>query len=83
MCDLFYDINNLDMANYTDYNTPYTFSPLLDATLTWLKKIKMFEWFHKNGFKSNVDKCNHITTSKSQPLSLKKKFKLKRLLCQA
>ena len=39
MCDLFYDINNLDMANYTDYNTPYTFSPLLDATLTWLKKL--------------------------------------------
>ena len=63
------------MASYTDDNTPYTFSPELDATLTRLKTcaVKIFEWFHKNRFKSTL-----INAIISQPLSLKKKFKLEK-----
>ena len=38
ICDLFYHIDNLDMASYTDDNTPYTFSSEVDATLKTLKR---------------------------------------------
>ena len=54
--------------SYGDDNTPYTFSPGLDATFKRLKNytIKIFESFYKNQFKSNVDKYKLITTCKSQ-----------------
>ena len=67
----------MDVASYADDNTPYTFFPELNATLKMLKNctIKIFERFHKNRLKSNVE--NAIL---SQPLSLKKKFKLERIL---
>ena len=54
--------------SYPDNNTPYIFPPELDATLKRLKTytIKIFEWFPKNRFKCNHDKCNFITTSKPQ-----------------
>ena len=56
------------MTSYTDDNTPYTFSSELDATLKTLKKctIKISELFRKNRFKSNIDKCNLVTNTKSE-----------------
>ena len=56
------------MANYADENTPYTFCSGIYAALRRLTNYttEIFEWFHKNRFKSNVDKCNLITSSKSQ-----------------
>ena len=54
--------------SYPDNNIPYIFPPEIDATLERLKTytINIFEWFPKNLFKCNHDKCNFITTSKSQ-----------------
>ena len=68
ICDLFYDIKDLDMASYADDNTPYTSSSEVHDAFIRLENwtVKIFEWFCKNNFKSNVDKCNLVTTSKSQ-----------------
>ena len=54
--------------SYANDNAPYTFFPELNSILKMLNNytIKIFGWFHKKRFKSNVDKCNLITTSKSQ-----------------
>ena len=67
----------MDMVSSADDNTPNTLSAELDATLKRLKDfiIKIYEWFHKKVL--NLTLINAIL---SQSLSLKKKFKLERLL---
>ena len=67
------------MVSSADDNTPNTLSAELDATLKRLKDfiIKIYEWFHKKVL--NLTLINAIL---SQSLSLKKKFKLERLLWQ-
>ena len=67
ICDLFFGIGDLDIASYADDNTPYTFSSELDVALKKLRTYtkKFFEWFHNNRLKSNVAKCNLITSSSS------------------
>ena len=34
ICDLFYDTDNLHKTSYASDNTPYTFSPEIDAFTT-------------------------------------------------
>ena len=65
------------MVSSADDNTPDTLSAELDATLKRLKDciIEIYEWFHKKVL--NLTLINAIL---SQSLSLKKKFKLERLL---
>ena len=67
ICDLFFGITDLDIASYTDDNTPYTFSSELYLALKKLRSytVKIFEWFHNNRLKSNTGKCNLITSSTS------------------
>ena len=54
--------DGLDIANYADYSTPFTFSWELEEILLTLKNEynKMFQWFRSNYLKSNIDKC-HLT----------------------
>ena len=83
---LFFGIVDLDIVSYADDNTPYTFSSELDVGLKKLSShtIKIFEWFHNNRLKSNVGKCNLITSFaspveiqiKSIIISSVKRFKL-------
>ena len=65
--DLIFGIGGLDIANYTDDNTPYIFSSELDMALKKLRSytIKIFKWFHDNRVKSNPGKCTLITNSTS------------------
>ena len=65
ICDLFFEIEDLDIASYVDDNTPYTLSSELDVALKTLRcyTVKFFEWFHNNQLKSNAGKCNLITSS--------------------
>ena len=67
LCYQFCETEVLNMVRSTDDNTPYTSSEVNDAFIR-LKNcpVKIFEWCCKNRFKSTVDKCNLITTSKSQ-----------------
>ena len=52
VCDLFYDIDNLDFAYFSD---------ILGQLKGGIGKI--FDWFKKNVLKGNADKCHLITSS--------------------
>lgn len=47
ICDLFFGIEDLDIASYADNNTPYTFSSELDVALKKPRSytIKIFQIF--------------------------------------
>ena len=57
---MFFMIDNIDIASYADYNTPYSVGKSQCDLETKLQKasIKLFKWFHENGLKSNQDKCH-------------------------
>ena len=60
LCDLFFDIIKIDIANYADDTTPY----VLDSKLKNIVKLleenadKLFDWFSYNYLKANLDKCH-------------------------
>ena len=58
---------DLDIASYADDNITHFFSSKLVVALKKLRSytIKTFEWFLNNRLKSNVGKCNLITSSTS------------------
>ena len=67
ICDLFYDIDDLDFASFADDNTPYSCLSDMISVLGQLKGgiDKIFDWFKKNFLKGNADKCHLITSSKT------------------
>ena len=67
ICDLFYDIDDLDFASFADDNTPYSWLSEMIFVLGQLKGgiDKIFDWFKKNFLKGNADKCHLITSSKT------------------
>ena len=67
ICDLFYDIGDLDFASFADENTPYSCLSDMISVLGQLKGgiDKKFDWFKKEFLKGNPDKCHLITSSKT------------------
>ena len=67
ICDLFYDIDDLDFASFADDSTPYSCLSDMISVLGQLKGgiDKIFDWFKKNFLKGNADKCHLITSSKT------------------
>ena len=66
ICDLFFEDINLDIANYADDTTPYSYASDLSTILNNLQKgvEKMFEWFLENRLKANANKCHLLLSSK-------------------
>ena len=67
ICDLFYEIDDLGFASFTDDNTPYS---CLSNTIAVLGQLeggigKIFDWFTKNFLKGNTDKSQVIINSKT------------------
>ena len=64
ICNMFYDINDCDIARYTDDNTPYASSSNLDALINNLEESakNLFQWFRNNHMKANADKCHLLVT---------------------
>ena len=64
ICDIFYDINDCDIASYGDDNTPYAISSKLDALTNKLEEStnNLFQWFGNNHMKANTDKCHLLVT---------------------
>ena len=60
ICDLFFDDIDIDLANYADDTTPYTYDLELDKVIESLEKNinKLFHWFLDNFLKANPDKCH-------------------------
>ena len=67
ICDLFYDIDDLDFASFADDNTPYSGLSYKISVFGQLKGgiDKISDWFKNNFLKGNADKCHLITSSKT------------------
>ena len=64
LCDLFLIVDDIDIASYADDNTPYCTNKIpnnLKLTLK-LASEKVFQWFHNNGMKANIDKCHFLSS---------------------
>ena len=65
ICDLFFDIIEINIANYADDTTPYA----LDSKLENIVKLpeenadKLFDWFSNNYLKENPDKCHLLVNT--------------------
>ena len=60
---MFYDINDSDIAGYTDDNTPYASTTNLGAVVNKLleestNNLSCFNWFRKNHMKANAGICH-------------------------
>ena len=64
ICDMFYDIDDSDIASYANDNIPYASSSNLDALINKLKETtnNLIQWFRSNHMKANADKCHLLAT---------------------
>ena len=71
LADLFFTVNDIDIASYVDDNTPYMIADNVDDLITSLEQASngLFEWFKNNLLKSNADKC-HLLVSTNDRVSV-------------
>ena len=74
ICDLFIMIDNFNIANFADDNTPFVSGDTPLNVITSLENAaeKLFEWFTNNHMKANHEKC-HLLISTFTPISIKVK----------
>ena len=72
ICDLFVIIDEINIANYADNNTPFVSGDApLNVTLSLENAAKkLSEWFVNNDMKANHDKW-HLRMSTLAPISIK------------
>ena len=65
LADLFFILNNTEIANYADDTTPYTVSNNIDDLISSLERSSkdLLKWFDDNLMKSNPDKCHLLVIS--------------------
>ena len=88
MEDLFFILNKIDIANYTDDKTPYTsYNDVNGLTKSLEEASKWFDkWFDINLMKSNSDKC-HLLFSTNDNVAIRignfqiENTKREKLLC--
>ena len=70
LADLFFVLNDVDIASYADNNTPHVIADNINSVITSLEKASkaLFPWFENNLLKSNADKC-HLLVSSSDAIS--------------
>ena len=66
ICDLFFEVSDLEYTSFADDTTPYSCLPEMIHILEKLEKgiQSMFDWFSENFLKANADKCHLIASSK-------------------
>ena len=71
--DIFYFINDVDMANYADDNTPYASACNLEHLLNTLENETntLFNWFRNNEMKPNADKSHLIIINSVEETSVR------------
>ena len=72
LCDLFLEIEDIDIASYADDNTPYVCN---QDPIEVVEKLQntyrtIFSWCVKNHMKANPDKCNLIFDKKNSNLKV-------------
>ena len=72
ICDLFFDDINIDLSNYVDDTSPYTYYFENEKVIKLLEKNidKLFDWFSDNYLKANSDKC-HLLVNTDENFKLK------------
>ena len=61
-------MENIDIANYADDNTPYTTGNLIEEVIQKLENAvkTLFQWFTDNQMKANPDKCHFLCSTNSE-----------------
>ena len=72
LCDVFFIMNETEIASYADDNTPYTSCQNIDNVIRTLENdsVRLFKWFSNNQMKANKDKC-HLLLSNKQGITMK------------
>ena len=67
LSDLFWIVDDIDIANYVDDNIIYKEHENIDDLITSLQDAaaKLFKWFSENQVTGNTDKC-HLLLSKDE-----------------
>ena len=65
LADLFFNVNDTDIASYADCNTPYMIADNVGNLITSLEQAfsVLLEQFQSNLLKSNADKCHLLFSS--------------------
>ena len=65
LTDLFFTLNNTEIANYADGTMPYPVSYNIDDLISYLAKSSkdLLKWFDDKLMKSNPDKCFLLVSS--------------------
>ena len=65
-------MDDIDIANYADGNTPYVTADDIDGVIASLENVSnnLFKWFSDNLFKGNTDKC-HLLVNVKDKVSMK------------
>ena len=70
--DIFFFLNNSNIANYADDTTPYSIDTTLDALLDSLQSDinTLTKWFHDNYLKLNADKCHLLVANHNKDVRI-------------
>ena len=70
LCDLFFIIDNVEIASYADDTTPYSCAKDMQSVISSLEMAttELFSWFANNSMKSNAEKC-HLILSTNENIS--------------
>ena len=73
LCDVFFMVDNIDIASFANDNTPYSVGKSQCDLEIKLQKtsVKLFKWFHENDLKANQGKCHFLSS-----LDINTKFSL-------
>ena len=71
LIDLFFVIEDTDIASYADDNTPYIIDDTVEGVIKSLEEVskKLFKWFDDNLLKNNADKC-HLLVSTNETVKI-------------
>ena len=71
--DIFFFVQNIDIANFADDNTPYGTDKMLENLIKTLENETetLLNWFKINEMKPNEDKCHLFVINKSKNTSAK------------
>ena len=62
LCDMFFMVDNIDIASYADDNNPCSVGKGQCNLETKLQKtsVQLFKWFHGSGLEANQEKCHFL-----------------------
>ena len=84
LADLFFIIRNIDIANYTDDNTPYIAADNIDDLIKSLEEAPtaLFQCFDNNLLQNNPGEC-HLPISSNENITVKlAEYKIEKSECE-